>query len=186
MKIICVTGMRGCGKTVLGEVARAAGLPIYEMRSIVVEMMDREGIQIDNRNMREFAKSIREQYGKEIVAKKMIERIGAESEKSGVIIIVGIRGMYEIREFRQAFGEKKLVLLAIHSPPRMRYERVMKRETKADDPKSYEEFLWSDEMELGFGMAKAIALADKMIINEGPIKEYVDKCKRIIGEMKDR
>jgi len=184
MKLICVTGMRGCGKTVFGEIAKSLGFLVYEMSAVVRDMMNAEGIEINNRNMREYAKRIREEFGKDIVAKKIVERINAEKKGDGVIVVTGIRGMYEIREFKEAFGEGNVVLLAIHSPPKMRYERVMKRETKSDDPKSYEEFLWSEEMELGYGMSKAIALADKMIVNDGAIEEYIPKCKEFLEKIK--
>lgn len=182
MKLICVTGMRGSGKTVLGEVAKSAGYHIYEMRSVVADMMHEENIPVNDKNIREYAKSIREQFGKEIVAKKIVEQVLADKRDRGVIVIVGIRGMYEIREFREAFGEKNVILIAIHSPPKMRYERVMKRETRLDDQKSYEEFLWSDEMELGYGMSKAIALADKMIVNDGTLEEFIENCRKFFND----
>ncbi|MGB9634894.1 MAG: dephospho-CoA kinase, partial [Candidatus Micrarchaeia archaeon] len=97
------------------------------------------------------------------------------------IVIVGIRGMYEIREFKEAFGNDNVILIAIHSPPKVRYERVMERTNKIDDPKTYEEFLWAEEMELGYGISKAIALADIMIINNSGIEEYIQVCKKLLG-----
>ncbi|MEM3364536.1 MAG: AAA family ATPase [Candidatus Micrarchaeia archaeon] len=185
VKVICVTGMRGGGKTVFGGIARSMGLPIYEMRTIVVEMMEKESIEISNRNIREYAKSIREQFGKDVVAKKMVERIGNTHTKDDVIVIVGIRGMYETRTFREAFGEKNVILLAIYAPPKLRYERLVKKEAGIKENNSYEEFLWSDEMELGFGVAKAIALADVMIVNDGTIEEYTENCRKIIRKIID-
>lgn len=174
--------MRGCGKSVFGEVAQGLGYPVYEMRDIVVEMMEKNDEIINNRNMREFGKNIREQYGKDVVARGMIEKITSE-RKEGLIIIVGVRGMYEIRAFKNAFGNDNVLIVAIHSPPRERFERVMKRTNKSDDPKSYEDFLWSEEMELGYGISKVIALADRIIVNEGCLlDEFIDKCKSIIKE----
>ncbi|MEM0438020.1 MAG: AAA family ATPase [Candidatus Micrarchaeia archaeon] len=181
MKIVCVTGMRGCGKSVLGEAAKMRGMPVFEMRDIVAEMMAAENIIMSNRNMREFAKGIREVYGKDIVARKMAERIRAAGIRRGVVLVIGVRGMYEVRAFREAFGEQNVVLLAIHSPPKMRFQRVMSRTGKIDDPKSYDEFLWSDEMELGYGVSKAISLADLMIVNDGTLEEYINKCKEILA-----
>ena len=60
MNIICVTGMRGSGKTVFGELAISLGYKIYEMRTIVEEMMVQQNVKIDNTFMKEFAKDIRE------------------------------------------------------------------------------------------------------------------------------
>ncbi|MGC8923701.1 MAG: AAA family ATPase [Candidatus Micrarchaeia archaeon] len=181
MKIVCITGMRGCGKTVFGEVAKEMGYKVHEMSDIVRDMMKNENIMIDNRNIREYAKSIRERYGKNIVAVKMVEKIMREDMNLPLIVIVGIRGMYEIREFKEAFGNDNVILIAIHSPPKVRYERVMERTNKIDDPKTYEEFLWAEEMELGYGISKAIALADIMIINNSGIEEYIQVCKKLLG-----
>ncbi len=183
MRILCITGMRGCGKTVFGEVARGEGHPIYEMRNIVVELMNEQNIIVNNRNIREFAKNLREQYGKSIVAEKMVEKINGGGKKD-VAIIVGIRGMYEIRTFREAFGDENVIIVAIHSSPRTRFERVMKRTNKSDDPKTYDEFLWSEEMELGYGVSKVIALADRMIVNESSLEEYISCCKKLLEEVR--
>lgn len=183
MKVICVTGMRGCGKTVFGEVARLNGLPIFEMRDIVSEMMVEKNVIINNRNMREFAKEIREVMGKDIVAKKMVAKIKSSGVTAPAVLVVGIRGMYEVRAFREAFDEENVKLLAIHSPPKARFQRVLSRPGKIDDPKTYEEFLWSEEMELGYGISKAISLADIMIVNEGALDEYIAQCNRIIKQV---
>ncbi|MCX8205883.1 MAG: AAA family ATPase [Candidatus Micrarchaeota archaeon] len=183
MKIVCVTGMRGCGKSVLGEVARMRGMPVFEMRDIVTDMMAAENIMLSNRNMREFAKQVREIHGKDIIAKKMTERIRASGTHRGLVLVVGVRGMYEVRAFREAFGEQNVKLLAIHSPPEARFQRVMRRTGKMDDPQSYDEFLWSDEMELGYGVSKAIALADVMVVNDGKLEEYIAKCNKVLTQL---
>jgi dephospho-CoA kinase len=182
MCMICVTGMRGSGKTVFGEIAISSGYKIYEMRTIVEEMMVEQNIKIDNVSMREFAKDIRERYGKDIVARKMISKLEKESSKN--ILIVGIRGMYEIRRFREAFGDKKVLLLSIHSSPKARYDRVLKRKHKIDDPANYDEFLWSEEMELGYGISKAIALSDEMIVNNSDLDSYIESCKDFLNKHK--
>lgn len=182
MNIICVTGMRGSGKTVFGELAISLGYKIYEMRTVVEEMMVQQNVNIDNTNMREFAKDIRERYGKDIVARKMVSKL--ETEPSKNILIVGIRGMYEVRRFKEEFGESNVSLLAIHSSPKSRYERVLKRKHKIDDPSNYEEFLWSDEMELGYGISKAIALSDEMIVNNDDLDSYIEICKNLLNKMK--
>jgi dephospho-CoA kinase len=182
MNIICVTGMRGSGKTVFGELAISMGYKIYEMRTVVEEMMVQQNIKIDTTSMREFAKDIRERYGKDIVARKMITKL--ESDPSKNVLIVGIRGMYEVRRFREFFGEKNVSLLAIHSSPKARYERVLKRKHKIDDPSNYEEFLWSEEMELGYGISKAIALSDEMIVNNTDLNSYIELCQDYLNKNK--
>ena len=182
MNIVCVTGMRGSGKTVFGELAITTGYKIYEMRSVVEEMMVEQNVKIDNVSMREFAKDIREKYGKDIVARKMIKKL--ENETSKNILIVGIRGMYEVRGFKETFGKDNVLLLSIHSSPKKRYERVLKRKHKIDDPSNYEEFLWSDEMELGYGISKAIALSDEMIVNNDDLNDFIESCKNFLKKVK--
>lgn len=174
--------MRGSGKTVFGELAISLGYKIYEMRMIVEDMMNQQNVKIDTTSMREFAKDIRERYGKDIVAQKMIKKL--ENEPSKNILIIGIRGMYEVRRFREYYGEKNVHLLAVHSSPRLRYERVLKRKHKIDDPSNYEEFLWSEEMELGYGISKAIALADDMIVNNDDLDSYIKECNNFLIKVK--
>ena len=163
MIVIGVAGMRAAGKSIVNEVAGEMGVKSLEMRSIVVEMMKEKDIKLTNRSLREFADELRKKEGYDIVARKMIERINGMNERA--LVVNGIRGYDELKRFREAFGNN-FVLIGVFAPQKVRFDRVMKRNLP-EDPKNWEEFVWADEKELGWGIADSFAFSDYMIVNTG-------------------
>ncbi|MEM3555396.1 MAG: AAA family ATPase [Candidatus Micrarchaeia archaeon] len=175
MIVIGVAGLRAAGKSIVNEVAKEFGVNSVEMRSVVVEMMKEKGIEITNRSLREFADELRRKEGYDVVARKMIERIRKMKEKA--IVVNGIRGYEEVRRFKEAFGDN-FVLIGVFAPQKMRFERVIKRNLP-EDPKSWEEFVWADEKELGWGTADSFAFSDYMVVNIGTREEMGEQVRGI-------
>ncbi len=168
--LVCVTGMPGAGKSVIArKIASALKKPIISMGDIVREEAKRHGVPSDIESMMNFAQELRRKFGKEAVAKLTIKRI--EGIKESVVIIDGVRSMDEIKALSRA---GKIVIVAVHASPKVRFKRLMLRRRK-DDPKSWEEFRERDLRELSFGIGSVIALADIMVINEG---ESIDEVIR--------
>jgi len=72
-------------------------------------------------------------------------------------------------------------LMAVHSSPRTRFQRLQRR-GRADAPGSWEEFLERDLRELSWGLGGLIAVADRMIINEGTLDEFRTSALRYLQE----
>jgi dephospho-CoA kinase len=179
MLVIGVAGMRAAGKTTVNEVAKGMGVNSMEMRSIVVDMMNKKGIEITNRSLREFADGLRKREGYDIVARRMIESINGMKEKA--LVVNGIRGYDELKRFREAFGDN-FVLIGVFAPQKMRFERVMNR-SLPEDPKSWDEFLWADEKELGWGIADSFAFSDYMVINMGSKEQMRLEVEKLLKNL---
>jgi dephospho-CoA kinase len=179
MLVIGVAGMRAAGKTTVNEVAKEIGINSMEMRSIVVEMMKEKGIEITNRSLREFADDLRKREGYDVVARKMIERINGMRERA--LVVNGIRGYDELKRVREAFGDE-FVLIGVFAPQKMRFERVMKR-SLPEDPKSWDEFVWADEKELGWGIADSFAFSDHMVINAGSKEQMREEVRKLFKNL---
>lgn len=179
MLVIGVSGMRAAGKSVVNEVAKEMGVNSVEMRSIVVEMMKEKGIEITNRSLREFADELRKKEGYDIVARKMIERINGMKEEA--LVVNGIRGYEELKRFREAFKDN-FVLIGVFAPQKMRFDRVMKRNLP-EDPKSWEEFVWADEKELGWGVADSFAFSDYLVVNTGSKGEMKREAGKLLRNL---
>jgi dephospho-CoA kinase len=164
-KIIVLAGMPGSGKEEFVEVARAAGYDVVRMGDVVREWAARKGMGSDDGAIGGFADVERKLHGYDVWAKRCVERVRTERT-----VIDGSRGIDELNVFKNAFGDN-LLLLAIHSSQRTRFERLQRRGRK-DAPKSWEEFLVRDGRELGWGLGSLIALADEMMVNEGPLDEF--------------
>jgi dephospho-CoA kinase len=179
MIVIGVAGMRAAGKSIVNEVAKEFGVDSLEMRSVVVEMMRGKGIEINNRSLREFADELRKKEGYDVVARRIIERIKKMKDKA--IVVNGIRGYEELKRFKEAFGDN-FILMGIFAPQKMRFERVIKRNLP-EDPKSWEEFVWADEKELGWGTADSFAFSDYMIVNTGTKQKIRGAVRELLKKL---
>ena len=162
-QIICLTGMPGSGKSLCARIFNKNGFTIIEMSSIVKDLMNQKKVEINNINLRNFSSSLRKKYGNEIVAKLVYKKIKALSKsKKTKILINGIRSLYEVKYFKKMFPG--IILIAISSPERTRYKRIIAR-ARHDDMHTFKEFQWRENKELSWGLKKAISNADIIIYN---------------------
>jgi len=172
-RVICLTGMPGCGKEELVKVAHERGLAVVRMGDVVREEASRRGLKFSDESVGGMAHEERVKHGFGVWAERTIPRIRDEAT-----VIDGIRGREELDVFRGAFGER-LVVVAIHASPTVRYDRIRKR-ARGDDAVSWEEFLRRDDRELGWGLGEVIATADRMVVNEGGIEEMQERCRDLL------
>ncbi len=168
--------MPGSGKSIVAEVAREIGIPVYTMGDVIrEETLRRHGV-VTPELMVETSKRLREEYGDEIVAVKTIEKIPSEYK---IVLIDGVRSLREVEVFKK-HGE--VVIIAVHASPKTRFKRLVERK-RPGDPSTYEEFQKRDYTELGFGIGSVIALADYVIINETSIEEAKRKAREILFKL---
>jgi dephospho-CoA kinase len=177
MLVIVVTGMPGAGKE--GVVSRAIqhDFSVYRMGDVVRDYAVMDGISPERVGL--YASSEREANGRDIWAVRVLGQINRDASKK--IVIDGCRSDFEILAFRKHFGDS-MILLAVHSSPKTRYERLVSRE-RADAPKGREEFSERDRRELDWGLGRVIALADYMIVNEGTMEEFRRNTDRILEKL---
>ncbi|MDR2846357.1 MAG: AAA family ATPase [Candidatus Methanoplasma sp.] len=173
MLIILITGMPGSGKEELLSVARGLGISFLRMGDLVREY---HGLSGENVTVGEFASLERNRHGPGIWAERAIERMTGE-----LFLIDGCRSFDEVREFRKLSGNVKIV--AIHSPPDQRYERLLKRQ-RADAPGNKEEFDARDRRELSWGLGEVIALADIVIDNSSSLADFQSRSERTLKAIK--
>ncbi len=164
MKLIVTVGMPGSGKDELVGVARSMGLATLKMGDLVRDETRRRGLPITNANVARIASEEREKHGGAIWAQRALPKL-TETR----MLVDGCRSDSEVTVFRHNFGD--LFVLGIFSPPDTRHERMSNRNRK-DDGASLEEFYERDRRELKWGIGNAFALADGMLVNEGPIDQF--------------
>lgn len=166
--------MPGAGKSVFVEVAtREFNIPAYTMGDVIREETLRRYGVLKYEYMLETARRLREEYGLDYVAVKTYEKI---DKSRGVALVDGVRSLAEVEYFRK---KAQAVIVAIHASPRTRFDRLVKR-GRPGDPRTWEEFVKRDMVELEFGIGNVIALADYMIVNEGDITEAREKSRKVL------
>jgi dephospho-CoA kinase len=180
MKIIAFTGMPFSGKSEAVKIAKNKGYIVIRMGDMVWEEVKKQGLELTDENVGIIANVMRKKYGKEIWAKKTIERIKNFSNVD-CIVIDGIRNIEEIDAFKQNIG-KKFILIAIDVSDEIRYKRGLNR-NRLDDSKNLEKIKERDLRELNWGLNLSITAADILVVNEGTLKEYKDKISKLLNEI---
>jgi dephospho-CoA kinase len=176
--IIGVAGMPGAGKATVVEVARKMGLGIIVMGDEVRKETENRNLEPTPENMGKVMLELRQNHGPAIVAKRCISQI--KSLKKKIVIVDGIRSLYEVDEFKKHLPTFKL--LAIHVSPETRFKRLFKRK-RSDDPAEWEKFLERDWRELRVGLGSVIASADVMIVNEGKKTDLKNGIQNFLGSV---
>lgn len=176
VKIISITGMPGAGKKIVRTELEKKGIPVVVMRHVVENKMRERGIEVNNRNLRDFATELRKRHGMDIVARECVPLI--QEKNSDMVILDGIRSYEEVEFLKRKYGND-FYLIAIHSSSSTRFNRLRNR-GKEWDMKNWEEFEWRDEKELSWGLGKSIAKADFMIVNEKGLKHVKKQTMKIL------
>lgn len=170
MKILLIAGMPGAGKEELLTVARSMGIPFLRMGDIVREY--HAGSDTDL-SVGAFANSQREELGKDIWAKRALERMDGD-----VFLVDGCRSMDEVRSYRGLADDVRIV--GISAPPEERYRRLVER-ARDDAPRNREEFEARDSREMGWGLSDVLALADIMIVNDSDLESFKKNASDVLG-----
>jgi dephospho-CoA kinase len=168
LKVIGFTGMPGSGKTACSKFAQEKSIPVVRMGDLVWAEVENRGLELTDINVGTLATEERQKHGFGIWAERTVPVVLEQLKTSPTVIIDGIRGDAELKVFKIHFGDK-FVNVAIHSNPKIRYDRIVKGRQRADDVMSEDEFKGRDDRELGWGIGNAIALADHIIVNEGTL-----------------
>jgi dephospho-CoA kinase len=174
MRLIVVTGMPGTGKEEFLNVAAEMGMPFVRMGDVVREHYMHSDRR--NGNIGEFAESERIAHGYDIWAKRSLERMSGN-----VFLVDGCRSADEVGQFRSLTDD--VTVISIHSSPEARYERLVKR-NRDDAPASFEDFVRRDEREMGWGIAKLIALADITIPNETTLDDLRRASRNVLERLR--
>ncbi len=206
MKIIGFIGLPGSGKGAASEVARKMGIPVAVMGDVIREEASRLGLLQTDENLGGVGNSLRAREGKDVVARRTLER--ARGSGGDLVVIDGIRSKDEVDYFRANSAE--FMLIEVWAPadarlkwitsrgrpddPRLDHPRTMgepENETAdqktvvscRDGTKQTAEALERRECrELGWGMSEAIKGADRRIANSGSLEEFQKSVREVLEE----
>ena len=180
-EVIGTTGPHGSGKTEVAKALARFDVPCVRMGDVVWEEVRRRGHKITEANVAKVANELREREGPGAIAKRCVPLIKAQGEGKRAVAVDGIRGVAEVNEFRRAFG-KNFHLIAVRAGEHTRYSRISSR-GRTDDAYTRERFREKDRREDDWGLEKAIALADFIIVNEGTLEELHRKAVKIYKQL---
>jgi len=178
--VIGIVGMPGSGKTTMSQCAKEKDWEIVVMGDVVREETSERGLELTPSNVGKTMLDLRREEGPGVIAKRCVEKI-IKSDSEGVIV-EGIRSLDELNLFRQSLPN--FILIAIHASPETRFTRLFNR-GRSDDPKNRKIFFERDLRELEVGIGSAIAMADRVISNEGSLSDFCLKVKNLLKKISE-
>ena len=176
MKLVCVTGMPGCGKEEFLRIARERGFAVVRMGDVVREEAAKRGLPMTDKAVGTFADDERKKHGYDIWAKRTVPKMTGEE-----VLVDGIRGPGEVQVYRTSFPDNVSVI-AVHASPATRLKRILSRH-RPDDPATESEFRARDARELTWGLGEVIALADFIVANEGHLDDLRSQTNEVLDEI---
>lgn len=171
MCAVAVTGLPGSGKSVAARViAGELGAPVIVMGDLVRREARRRGAT-GPEGVERVAAELRREHGPAAVAVLAAREAPVER---GFLVVDGVRSPEELDYFR-GLGWR-LVTVAVHSPPALRYQRLLARARPGET--SLEALRLRDESNLRLGVATVIALADIMIVNDSTLENLEEQARQ--------
>ncbi|MGK2896615.1 MAG: AAA family ATPase [Candidatus Saccharimonadales bacterium] len=183
LKLLAFVGMSGTGKSTAVEYLTEKGYPKVYFGGVVLDEVQRRGLELTQENEQPIREELREKEGKDFVVKRIVEQIHKLIEAGQHRIVAdGLYTWTEYRTLKHAFpGE--LTVIAVVSQKHIRKNRLEHRPIR---PLTYEQVDQRDWAEIeNLEKGGPIAIADYYIMNNtGDVEglyEQVDAIAREIG-----
>lgn len=179
--ILGFVGKLGAGKgTAIDYLVEKHGFYSSSCSDRIREEIVRQGLEITRERLQEIGGKLREELGPAVLAIKTWEMLlSKEIEKAA---IDSIRGLPEVEYLKTL---PNFYLIAIEADPKIRFERITKRQRESD-PQTWEDFFRAEERDLnkdGRNIDACIAAADFHIGNEGTTDELYKKVEEVLDKI---
>jgi dephospho-CoA kinase len=176
MNVIALVGMPGSGKSEVARVFESSAYHRIRFGDITDEEVKRRGLKLSEENERVVREELRKQHGMDAYAMLNLPRIESALKISNVVI----DGLYSWEEYK--YLKEKLAgglkVMAVWSPPALRYERLKSRTVR---PLTAEEAEARDYAEIeNVNKGGPIAMADFTISNSTSLDSLVEQANNII------
>lgn len=164
-------------------VATKRGHPVVRMGDLIWEEVDAQGLPRDASNVGKVANAMRQSHGDDVWALRTVDRVRSLGAND-VVLIDGVRSNHEVEVFRRELGDD-FVLVAIHTDAKHRYDRLTAR-GRDDDPSgdgADDLHKQRDEREMGWGIARTIALADEMVVNDSTLDVFHERIAALFDRL---
>ena len=172
--VLVIVGMPGAGKSLASSVMKTRGIPVFVSGDIIRAEARKRKLKFTRKNLGELMLKIRKEEGMGAVAKRLVPLV--EKVNGEFVVYEGARSVEEVDQLRRKF---RVVTIAIHASREARFRRLQRR-GRSDRPRGWADFAERDNRELGVGIAKLIALADRTVENEDSKDDLKRRMRRVL------
>jgi len=167
MKILCVVGMPGSGKTIVSDKAKQLGLFTLTIDEIIREELQRRGMLYTWKNERRVDEWFHENP-RELMRRIVNKITGTKNQDK--IVIEGLSSSEQFNHLRERIQNSYFSIFAVHTPPELRWK--WEKDRRDYHIGGYIEAKQRDRIQTERGTPELIAMADHMIINDGDLMEF--------------
>ena len=183
MVIIGITGTIGAGKgTIVDYMIENYGFHHYSVRQFLAEEAEKRELPLNRDSYVTIANDLRAKYAPSYIVDQLCKKAIITGKNA---VIESIRTPGEITSLRK---HKNFYLLAIDANPKIRYNRIVERNTETDKI-SYQTFLENEQREMTSAdpnkqnLSKCIAEADFKLQNDSNFEELYITLQHIINQI---
>lgn len=180
MNVVALVGMPGSGKSEVARVFASNAFSIIRFGDVTDEEVKNRGLKLSEENERVVREELRKKHGMAAYAMLNLPRIESALKKSHV----AIDGLYSWEEYKFLKGKLGggLKVVAVWSPPALRYARLISRPVR---PLTMEQAAARDYAEIeNVNKGGPIAMADFMISNCSTLESLVEQADNVIRVLK--
>jgi len=179
--VVGLAGMPGSGKSLVVDIARELGYGIVVMGNVIREETKKRDLELTPENVGKVMLELRQESGNYVIAHRCVPKI--QERTNPKVLVDGLRSLNEADIFKENF--QKFSLIAIHSSPDTRFQRLARR-GRSDDTSNWQIFNDRDMRELGVGLGNVIAMAEQMVINDRSAEQAKVKIKESLGRIEKK
>ena len=180
MRVVCIVGMAGSGKSEVARVFESIGFARVRFGDITDEEVRRRGLKLDENNERFVREQLRREHGMSVYAKLSLPRIDTLL-KSTDVVVDGLYSWEEYTLLKNHYGDR-LSVVAVWASPRTRHQRLTQRPVR---PLTPDEAASRDRAEIEqTNKGGPIAVADFMIVNDSSLEVLQRRTSEVVTALR--
>jgi len=182
MIVLGITGRNCAGKDTVADILEARGFERHSLSDVLRVELRARGVEITRAALIDVGRELREREGPAVLANRMKSMI-----RTARVALVSVRSPVEVASLREFAG---FHLVTVDAPIEVRFRRETSRKREGAVP-TLAEFVELERREdtadaNAQQLGATIAMADRVIVNDGTLADLEAKVAALLGELHDR